>query len=59
MSFDPSASEVERPSIPSRIVCVRDVSWHTKVLCRVLHVPILWEKKKSTLTEITPNHPIH
>lgn len=30
MSFDPSASEVERPSIPSRIVCVRDVSWHTK-----------------------------
>jgi len=30
MSFDPSASEVERPSIPSRVVCVRDVSWHTK-----------------------------
>ncbi|KAH9964194.1 WD40-repeat-containing domain protein [Russula dissimulans] len=30
MSFDPSNSEVERPRISSRIVSVRDVSWHTK-----------------------------
>ncbi|KAF8481816.1 WD40-repeat-containing domain protein [Russula ochroleuca] len=30
MSFDPSASEVERPRVTSRTVCVRDVSWHSK-----------------------------
>ncbi|KAI9507805.1 WD40-repeat-containing domain protein [Russula earlei] len=30
MFFDPSASEVDRPTGSSRIVSVRDVSWHSK-----------------------------
>ncbi|KAI0257008.1 WD40-repeat-containing domain protein [Lactifluus subvellereus] len=32
MSFDPSEPEMGCTSNPSRAVCVRDVSWHTKVL---------------------------
>lgn len=57
MSFHPSAAEVERVSIPSKAVTVRDVSWHTKVLCCGVPGPVRPKKMRVWLNHLNTRNP--